>query len=91
MNSEVYILLGVKDNNFYYISNTNPVMWTSDIRESKRYHSRYSAEVDILRDYDNYRTISSLIGNGKLDVLYLLTEVVGSVGEYIEKGRVKIL
>ena len=37
MNNDFFILYGTKDKDTYYISNTNPVIWTSDIKESKKY------------------------------------------------------
>ena len=90
MSNEFFILYGIKDNEIYYISNTNPVIWTSDIKESKQYYSKYSAELDILRDYDNYKSVSSLMSNNKLDCLYVAV-IDSSNKDYSEKGRVKIL
>lgn len=89
---EYFILYGTKDKDTFYISNTNPVIWTSDMVESKLYHLRYTAEFEVLRDYNNYRSIISLIDNKKLDCLYLANIALdGDSGEYIEKGRVKLL
>ena len=92
---EYFILYGTKDNDTFYISNTNPVIWTSDIKESKLYHLRYTAEFEVLRDYDNYRSIISLINNKKLDCLYVSQMQIeindDNSKEYVEKGRVKIL
>lgn len=86
MDNLFFILYGIKDNQIYYISNTNPVIWSPEIENSKLYFSRYSAEFDILRDYDNYKSVSSLINNSKLDALY-----VASIVNYKEKERFKIL
>lgn len=86
MDNLFFILFGIKDNQIYYINNTNPVIWNPEIEGSKLYFSRYSAEFDILRDYDNYKSVSSLINNGKLDGLY-----VASIVNYKEKERFKIL
>ena len=89
---EYFILYGTKDKDTFYISNTNPVIWTSDITESKLYHLRYTAEFEVLRDYDNYRSIITLINNKKLECLYVAHIIVDDNSEeYIEKGRVKIL
>lgn len=88
---EYFILFGSKDNDTFYISNTNPVIWTSDIKEAKIYNLRYTAEFKILRDYDTYKYISNLINNNKLDCLYISSISIDDNGEYIEKGRVKLL
>ena len=89
---EYFILYGTKDKDTFYISNTNPVIWTSDMTESKLYYLRYTAEFEVLRDYDNYRSIISLINNNKLECLYIAYIVLDcNSGEYIEKGRVKLL
>lgn len=85
--NNLFILYAVKDNEIYYISNTNPIVWSSNIIESKIYYSKYSAELDILRNYDNYRYISKLFDNNKLDSLYVAVIDIN----YIEKGRVKLL
>lgn len=90
MNNDFFILYGTKDKDTYYISNTNPVIWTSDIKESKKYYSKYSAELDVLRDYDNYKSISGLINNNKLDNMFVAI-IDGTMKEYNEKGRVKLL
>lgn len=90
MNNEYFILYGTKDKETYYISNTNPVIWTPDIKESKKYYTRYSAEFDVLRDYDNYKSITNLINNNKLDVLYVAI-IDNTSKDYTEKGRVKLL
>lgn len=87
---EFFILYGTKDNEIYYISNTNPVIWSSDINNSKQYISKYSAELDILRDYNNYNSISTLLNNNKLDALYVAI-IDGTDKKYTEKGRVKLL
>lgn len=83
----LFILYAQKDNEIYYISNTNPIVWSSNIIESKIYYSKYSAELDILRNYDNYRSISRLFDSNKLDSLYVAVIDIN----YIEKGRVKLL
>lgn len=88
---EYIILFATKDNDIFYISNTNPVIWSSDIKDSKLYYTRYTAEFEVLRDYDNYKSISTLISNNKLDSLYVATVTVTEAREYIEKGRAKIL
>lgn len=90
MTNDFFILYGTKDKETYYISNTNPVIWNSDIKLSKKYYTKYSAELDILRNYDNYKSISSLIENFKLDALYVAI-IDGTSIEYNEKGRVKLL
>ena len=90
MSKDFFILYATKDKEIYYISNTNPIIWNSDIKEAKQYYSKYSAELDMLRNYDNYKCISSLIFNDKLDSLFVA--IIGKNNEeYIEKGRIKLL
>lgn len=86
MNNTFFILFGTKDDVVYYINNTNPVIWDHNIEKSKLYFSKFSAEYDILRNYDNYKIISNLIDNNKLDNLY-----IASIENYIVKGREQLL
>ena len=85
-NNQFFILYGIKENDIYYISNTNPVIWTSEIEQSKLYFSELSAKISILRDYDNYRIISNYIDNKKLDEFY-----VARIENYQEKERTRLL
>lgn len=80
-NNRFFIIYAIKDNTIYYVANTNPIIWTGDIRQSKIFFNRYSAEYSILRDYDNYRYMSSQIESNIIDVLY--------VGEYINGNEVE--
>lgn len=86
MSNTFFILFGTKDDVVYYINNTNPVIWDHNIEKSKLYFSKFSAEYDILRNYDNYKIISNLIDNNKLDNLY-----IASIENYIVKGREQLL
>lgn len=86
MSNTFFILFGTKDDVVYYINNTNPVIWDHNIEKSKLYFSKFSAEYDILRNYDNYKIISNLINNNKLDNLY-----IASIENYIVKGREQLL
>lgn len=86
MNDEVYLLFGIKDGLLYYISNTNPILWTPNSLAAKIYYDRYKAEYSILRDYDNYRHISKQIESDSLDAFYL-----GIYQDGTEVGRVKLL
>ena len=81
-----YILYGTKDNLNYYIANTNPIIYSGNLSDSKIYYSRYTAEFDVLRDYDNYRAINKLIESKALDCLF-----VARIENDEEVGRVKIL
>lgn len=85
--NNLFILYATKDKDIYYISNTSPIIWSSNIMESKIYYSQYSAELDILRNYENYRSVSKLFDNNKLDGLFVAFIDIN----YIEKGRVKLL
>lgn len=68
----VYILYGENYDNFrYYISNTNPIVWNTDVNYAKRYLSSKSAEYEILADYNNYRDIKKQIENGSINKIYV--------------------
>ena len=81
-----YILFGMKDNNVFYISNTNPILWTPDINFAKIYTDRYTAEFAVLRDWYNFRHISDNIDEKNLDAFYI--SIMNS-GREIE--RIKLL
>lgn len=66
-----YILFGKKDDNIFYINNTNPVLWSPLIQYAKIYTDRYTAEYAVLRDWYNFRHISDSIDNGDLDSFYI--------------------
>ena len=70
-NDKIYILFAIKDNQIYYISNTNPIIWSPDIRASKCFINRYSAECIVLRDYENYRYFSKMIQSKSIDYIYI--------------------
>ena len=66
-----FILYGIKGIDKFYISNINPITWSSSINEAKRYLSRHNAERDILNDYNNYHFIKANLNNNYLDSLYV--------------------
>lgn len=70
-NDKFYILFAIKDNQLYYISNTNPIIWSPDIRVSKCFTNRYSAECVVLRDYENYRYFTKMIQSKSIDCIYI--------------------
>jgi hypothetical protein len=69
--NEYYILFGKKDNNIYYVCNTNPILWSPVIQQAKIYTDRYAAEYAVLRDWYNFRHISDNIDNGSLDSFWI--------------------
>lgn len=74
---ETYMLIATKSNDggvtdTYYIANTNPIIWTENKNNAKIFVNRYSAECNILRDYDNYTYIKKQINNGLVDNVYLV-------------------
>lgn len=73
-------------NNRFYISNTNPVMWTNVSIEAKPYLTSRNAEFDIVGNYDNYRIIRQMLDNGTIYKVYLAEVTNGE-----EKGRLEIL
>lgn len=81
-----YILFGIKDDKIFYINNTNPILWTSDINYAKIYSDRYTAEYAVLRDWYNFRHISDNIENKNLDSFWI--SICNNTGEI---ARVKLL
>lgn len=70
-NNSYFILYGLKDNDKFFVSNTNPIIWNDNLEDAKKFLDRYSAEYAILRDYDNYRNISKQLSNKFLDHIYI--------------------
>lgn len=85
-NSNFCILCGNKDDNFYYIVNTNPVVWNPDIREAKCFYNRYLAECVVLRDYYNYNYFMNLKKKDIINNIFVIEYKNGN-----EIGRDKIL
>ena len=68
MNNE-YILYGIKDSDYFYIINTDPLLFTSNISEAKRYISRINAMNEVINSF----TINSHIKKHLLDSFYIAT------------------
>ena len=60
-NGNFCILYGKKDDNLYYIANTNPVIWNPDIREAKCFFHTSLSHSAVLRDNDYYNSSMILI------------------------------
>lgn len=88
MNKELYYIICSYDpsGNQYYISNTNPIVWTNIFIESKQYLTSKNAEFEILKDYDNYKQIKQMINSQHLDGIYIAEIEKGE-----ESRRIKIL
>ena len=71
MNNSYFILYGLKDNDKFFVSNTNPIIWNDNLEDAKKFLDRYSAEYAILRDYDNYRYLKKQIESGIIDEIFL--------------------
>ena len=89
MNNKYYILmaLNLSNNQEYYISNTNPLVFDINKYKAKRYLTSKNAEFDILRDYDNYNQIKQALQNNVISELWIL-EIIN---EFEDKGRIRIL
>ena len=82
-----FILYGIDpENDIFYISNTNPIIWSTNIDDSKLYYARYPAEYNILRDYDNYRAVSREIESGRLSGFYVAE--IDDENNIIEQNRI---
>lgn len=84
---DIFILYGEKDERKYYIRNTNPVIWTTNILNAKIYSNDNVAKCDILRDYDNYKNINAQIQSGSINDVYL----ANLDQSYLEIWRLKLL
>lgn len=82
-----FILEAKKENNSFYVSNTDPIIWTSEIKNSKCYSTEDRASGDILRDYNNYHAIKNLLDSTQIDSLFVI-EIRNNLEEV---GRVQIL
>ena len=48
-----YIIIGIKEDSVFYISNTHPIIWSDIKSQAKIYAERFAAEYTVLRYYDN--------------------------------------
>lgn len=86
-NNRFFIVKAMKDDFSFFISNTDPVIWTNDIKNSKCYTTFDKACNDVLRDYNNYHAIKKLFNVSQLDSLFVI-EIENNI---IEVGRTQIL
>ena len=68
---ENYILYATKNDKIFYISNTYPLIWNGNLSEAKLYNTRYAAECDILKDYNNYNLLYNQIQSKAIDSIYV--------------------
>lgn len=87
-NSVFYIIYAENYDNFrFYISNTDPIIWSQDICFSKIYSNSKTAEYNIVGDYYNYRDIKKLLEDKNISGIF-----IGEYStDYQELRRVKIL
>lgn len=85
-NSVYYILYAMLNDIKYYISNTNPILWTNTFLEAKTYLSSKNAEYDIIRDYYNYNAIKKTMAEGNIDSVY-----VAEIRDGVETRRIQLL
>lgn len=78
-----FFVIGQKDNNMYYISNVNPLIWTDKIENAREYSSKEIAMLDINSDVT---TLISQINLNILDSVIISKMVYG-----VEVGRLKVL
>lgn len=82
-----YILYAEDINhNRFYISNTNPILWSPIVEESKSYLSSKNAEFDIVGNYDNYNMIKQMLECNYIDKVFL-----AEVTNDNESGRLELL
>lgn len=66
-----YIIIGIKEDSVFYISNTHPIIWSGIKSQAKIFIERFVAEYTVLRDYDNYRYLKKQIVSGIIDEIFL--------------------
>lgn len=87
-----YILYGMKADDKYYISSIDPILWSSSSNEARRYENRYSAEYDVLRNYDNYHFFKNNIKSGNIDSVFIARITFDlELGNVIEDWRLQLL
>lgn len=82
MTGFIVVALG-KDNKKYYIKNTDPLIWSDNINESKIYEAYKYAKYDL---EDNFISLSITISNSNIHSVWIL--------EYLnntEMGRQKFI
>ena len=60
------------DSSISYIENLEPYVYTDDISRAKVFTSRYTAEYYILRNYQMYLHLKSLLSTGAITSVCLL-------------------
>ena len=88
-----FIIVGIdKEDNKYWVSNTDPVLWSTGISESKRYLSRLDAENDVYFNLGTFKTVFRSTSLYK--IMIYETDIHGNiVAEYkiIDKKDIKNL
>lgn len=46
-----YIIIGESDTHSYYVSNTSPIVWDTDISKAKRFKDFYTAKSHLDNDF----------------------------------------
>ena len=88
-NNKVYILYGIKDNYTYYISNVEPIIWTTEVEKSKIFNTSKSAQNCIFDNYNAMRNLVSLLNTDALESFYISSRDNNNI--QIEMDRRKIL
>lgn len=81
-----YVLYAVSNDKKYYVSNTNPILWTNVFLEAKTYIASRNAEYEIIRDYYNYNAIKKFISNQDIESIFL-----AEIKDGIETRRIQLL
>ena len=76
--NEKYILFAIKNQKRFYIANTGPFIWTPEMINAKVYSSRFGAEYDILKRYENYISICDQLRSRIIDSVYV-AKIVNNV------------
>jgi hypothetical protein len=67
----VFIVFGQDSlGNRYYISNTDPLIWTPNLYCAQQFHSILTMCNEITHNYDNYHSIKRMINSGTISSLW---------------------
>ena len=85
-NHIVFVIFAKKDDKTFYISNTEPFIWSPNIENAKSYVSRVSAEYEVIKNNQNYISLYNQIQSHTIDSVY-----VARIVNNIEMERYRLL
>ena len=69
--NEEYVIFATKGNKKFYVSNTEPFIWAPSLDSAKVYSTRFGAEYEVLRKYENYLSLEGQLRNRTIDQVFV--------------------